>query len=100
MAIRPVYLVSNGKVIKSEYEFQWYAGFSVAQKQRSIAALHNAVKSANKEANPLEISTKGTIDLGVKLSAFNLKLDGYIREYFPEFQSLFKRRSVSRPAGA
>ena len=39
MAIRPVYLVSNGKVIKSEYEFQWYAGFSVAQKQRSIAAL-------------------------------------------------------------
>ena len=65
MAIRPVYLVSNGKVIKSEYEFQWYAGFSVAQKQRSIAALHNAVKSANKEANPLEISTKGTIDLGV-----------------------------------
>ena len=80
MAIRPVYLVSNGKVIKSEYEFQWFAGFSMAQKQRSIAALHNAVKSANKAANPLEISTTGTVELGVKLSAFNLKLNGYTLE--------------------
>lgn len=80
MAIRPVYLVSNGKVIKREYEFQWFAGFSVAQKQRSIAALHNSVKSVNKEAAPLEISTKGTVELGVKLSAFNLKLNGYTLE--------------------
>lgn len=89
MAIRPVYLVSNGKVIKSEYEFQWFAGFSVAQKQRSIAALHNAVKSANKEANPLEISTKGTIDLGVKLSAFNLKLKGYTLENIFQSSKVF-----------
>ncbi|MBP1534396.1 MAG: hypothetical protein IK999_09765 [Ruminococcus sp.] len=80
MAIRPAYSVSDGKVIKSDYEFQWFAGFSPAQKQRSIVSLHNAVKSANKEAKPLEISTKGIVDLGVKLSAFNLKLNGYTLE--------------------
>lgn len=80
MAIRPAYFISNGNVIKNEYEFQWFAGFSLAQKQRSIVALHNSVKSANKEATPLEISTKGFIDLGVKLSAFNLKLNGYTLE--------------------
>ena len=80
MAIRPAYYIKNGQIIKSDYEFQWFSGFSLAQKQRSIAALHNAIISANQEANPLEISTKGTIDLGRKLSAFNLKLNGYTLE--------------------
>lgn len=89
MAIRPVYSTSNGKVIKSEYEFQWFAGFSLAQKQRSIVALHNAVKSANKDATPLEISTKGLIDLGVKLSAFNLKLNGYTLENIFQSSKVF-----------
>lgn len=89
MAIRPVYSTSNGKVIKNEYEFQWFAGFSLAQKQRSIVALHNAVKSANKDATPLEISTKGLIDLGVKLSAFNLKLNGYTLENIFQSSKVF-----------
>ncbi len=89
MAIRPAYFISNGKVIKNEYEFQWFAGFSLAQKQRSIVALHNAVKSANKESTPLEISTKGLIDLGVKLSAFNLKLNGYTLENIFQSSKVF-----------
>ncbi|SEH48734.1 hypothetical protein SAMN02910265_01010 [Ruminococcus flavefaciens] len=89
MAIRPVYSTSNGKVIKNEYEFQWFAGFSLAQKQRSIVALHNAVKTANKKATPLEISTKGIIDLGVKLSAFNLKLNGYTLENIFQSSKVF-----------
>lgn len=89
MAIRPAYFISNGNVIKNEYEFQWFAGFSLAQKQRSIVALHNAVKSANKEADPLEISTKGLIDLGVKLSAFNLKLNGYTLENIFQSSKVF-----------
>ena len=89
MAIRPVYSTSNGMVIKSEYEFQWFAGFSLTQKQRSIVALHNAIKSANKDATPLEISTKGLIDLGVKLSAFNLKLNGYTLENIFQSSKVF-----------
>lgn len=62
MAIRPAYYIKNGQIIKSDYEFQWFSGFSLTQKQRSIAALHNAIISANQEANPLEISTKASME--------------------------------------
>ena len=90
MAIGPAYYMKSGITIKSDYEFQWFSGFSLAQKQRSIAALHNAIISANQEANPLEISTKGTIDLGRKLSAFNLKLNGYTLENIFQVQKSFQ----------
>lgn len=89
MAKRPAYYIKNGQIIKSDYEFQWFSGFSLAQKQRSIAALHNAIISANQGANPLEISTKGTIDLGRKLSAFNLKLNGYTLENIFQSSKVF-----------
>ena len=89
MAIRPAYFVTNGKVIKSEYEFLWFAGFSLAQKQRSVVSLHNAIKTSNAEAKPLEISTKGIIALGVKLSAFNLKLNGYTLENIFQSSKVF-----------
>ena len=89
MAIRLAYFVTNGKVIKSEYEFQWFAGFSLAQKQRSVVSLHNAIKTSNAEAKPLEISTKGIIALGVKLSAFNLKLNGYTLENIFQSSKVF-----------
>lgn len=89
MAIRPAFSIKNGKIIKDDYEFQWFSGFSLAQKQRSIDALHNAIVFMNKEANPLEISTKGTIDLGIKLSAFNLKLNGYTLENIFQSSKVF-----------
>ena len=89
MAIRPAYFVKNGKVIKSEYDFQWFAGFSLAQKQRSIVSLHHAIQTADTEAKPLEISTKGLIDIGVKLSAFNLKLNGYTLENIFQSSKVF-----------
>ena len=89
MAIRPAFSIKNGKIINDDYEFQWFSGFSLAQKQRSIDALHNAIVFINKEANPLEISTKGTIDLGIKLSAFNLKLNGYTLENIFQSSKVF-----------
>ena len=96
MAIRPAYFVTNGKVIKSEYEFQWFAGFSLAQKQRSVVSLHNAIKTSNAEAKPLEISTKGIIALGVKLSAFNLKLNGYTLENIFQSSKVFSNGGTYR----
>ena len=76
MATRPVYYISGGKVCRRDVEFEWFAGFSVSQKQRSVNSLHNAIRALVPDAHPLEISTKSTEPLGVKLSAFNLKLDG------------------------
>lgn len=80
MAKRPVFYADGNAVKCVDIEFQWFPGFVVSQKRKSIAALHEAVKAEYPGAGPLEISTKGEIPLGNKLSAFNLKLDGYYLE--------------------
>ncbi|MCI8327315.1 MAG: hypothetical protein HFI37_06020, partial [Lachnospiraceae bacterium] len=58
MAKRPAFFVRQGKVISEMYSFEWYPGFAVSQKQKSIKSLHNAIKKADLNARPLEISTK------------------------------------------
>lgn len=76
MAERPVFFNCQGKTLSRLYSFQWFPGFAVSQKQRSIESLHGAVRDADPSARPLEVSTKSREALGRKLSAFNLKLDG------------------------
>lgn len=48
-------------------------GFAVSQKQKGIKIIHDRYVSSFKGIMPLEISSKSEVDLGVKLSAFNLK---------------------------
>lgn len=48
-------------------------GFALSQKQKGIKIVHDSYIRNFKGIEPLEISSKSTIDLGVKLSAFNLK---------------------------
>lgn len=55
-------------------DFVWHPGFSVAQKQRSIEALHAAAIEALGGGPLLEVSTKSPVRLGQRLSAFNLRL--------------------------
>jgi len=92
MAIRPLYLPGlNGTklVIPVEIEFQWFPGFSITQKQKSIACLHAAAAQRN-IANVLEISSKSPNTLGIQLSAFNLKFpmrDGHHISIENVFQS-------------
>jgi hypothetical protein len=58
-------------VVEKEIEFEWFPGFSVVQKQRSISSLHD--KAANENVHPiLEISSKSPDEAGVRASAFNL----------------------------
>jgi hypothetical protein len=47
---------------------------SVSQKQKSIASLHEATRARLGVSNILEISSKSSEPLGVRLSAFNLLL--------------------------
>lgn len=75
MAERPVFFHDCGKVVSKTYSFEWFPGFSVSQKQKSIESLHCVVIQEDTDARPLEVSTKSRIPVGVKLSAFNLKLD-------------------------
>jgi len=77
MAERPVFISSvkeNGYVSVQNIEFEWFPGFSEKQKQRSIQSLHNNFKKTSPSANVLEISSKSEEELGIALSAFNLKI--------------------------
>ena len=77
MAKRPIFISSNetDSLVKvKEIEFEWHAGLSVSQKQKSIDALHDAAQKELNLNNILEISSKSKVSLGISLSAFNLKL--------------------------
>lgn len=73
MAERPIFLprIKPPFVQEKIISFKWYPGFSKAQAQRSIAALHQSAQEAG-HTPLLEISSKGTEELGIALSAFNL----------------------------
>lgn len=96
LAERPAYFINNGKVSAKSYSFEWFSGFAVSQKQKSIDSLHNAILKIDGSANPLEISTKSKNPLGVKLSAFNLKLDGYTLENIFQSSKVFASGGVYR----
>lgn len=75
MATRPIFIpLEHGKIGVKEkmIEFTWAAGMATSQKQKSIRDLHRVAGIHGHEA-VLEISSKSENDLGVKLSAFNLK---------------------------
>ncbi len=76
MARRPVFMSKEvfPYYEQVEIEFDYYQGFDVSQKQKSIKSLHaNFVNLYTREV--LEISTKSTEALGVALSAFNLSME-------------------------
>ncbi|SFV58490.1 FIG01245625: hypothetical protein [hydrothermal vent metagenome] len=77
MANRPIFLSTNNlkQLFKEEnIDFQFYNGFSVSQKLKSVKSLH---QSANKLGfnNILEVSTKSNLKIGWALSAFNLMVE-------------------------
>lgn len=75
MANRPVFMSKNTfpyYEIKN-VEFEWFPGFSVAQKQRCVGGLHKAFSDLYPGKNVLEVSTKGLVETGKKLSAFVLE---------------------------
>ena len=75
MASRPVFLLGESAlVVERAVDFEWHPGFSVAQKQRSIHALHEAAaRDSSQPRRLLEVSTKGDTTLGKQLSAFQLQ---------------------------
>lgn len=90
MAERPVFFLSRGRVTSKSYSFEWFPGFSASQKRKSIDSLHRAVLQASPSARPLEVSTKGGEPLGVRLSAFQLRLDGRTLENIFQSSKVFQ----------
>lgn len=75
MAERLAFFAKNNKVYSRVVKFEWMPGLSVAQKKRSMANMHRSIPG-----NSLEVSTKSDTNIGVKLSAFNLHLNGVLLE--------------------
>ena len=75
MAQRPVYVPGKNGCFATTFtpEFTWNGGFAVSQKQKNIDALHAAFNRRFPDKKVLEISSKSRQELGIKLSAFNLK---------------------------
>jgi len=76
MAERPIFIPygdGNRLVREVLIDFAWNPGFAPVQKKKNIAALH-ASAAAKGFPSLLEVSTKSEEALGVRLSAFNLKV--------------------------
>jgi hypothetical protein len=91
MARRPIFVpLPSGTSYVDEklVDFEWHAGFAKSQMQKSIRSLHAAAEKLGIYPM-LDISSKSTEELGVKLSAFNLMLtvkDGRILSVECAFQ--------------
>ena len=74
MAEKIVFISSKDKPFEEALiTYQYYSGFAVSQKQKSIQSLHEAIRDRFSGKKILEISTKSENELGIRLSAFNLK---------------------------
>lgn len=77
MAKRPYFISLNNDndFFKEELcEFDYYNGFALSQKQKSINSLHKEILKKYPNAKILEVSRKSENEIGIQLSAFNLTL--------------------------
>ena len=97
MANRPVFRTFETAPFYAQYdtEFEFFPGFSLAQKQRCIVSLHDSFRRRFPGEKILEISSKSAEPLGVSLSAFNLTLD--TASYGPKsVETLYQASKVFR----
>lgn len=75
MANRPVYCSTDTSPYYKavDVEFEFFSGFSIQQKQRSIRSLHESFLEKADDKKVLEVSRKSDNLIGNRLSAFNLK---------------------------
>lgn len=77
MAERPVFIPrpDESRLVEDiSVSFMWHNGMCPSQKKKNVLALHEAASSRNLKPL-LEVSTKSESRLGMRLSAFNLKVD-------------------------
>ena len=101
MANRPVFIPSDSKeamVFIESLDFEWFAGFSVAQKKKSVESLHKAFIDKYPSKKVLEISSKSESELGVMLSAFNLQIE-LANGHKASVESLYQSSKVFEQGG-
>lgn len=95
---RPCFIIENDsntdKIVKKNIKFDFYPGFADIQKQKNILSFHNEIRKIYpyEKYKILEVSTKSEIDLGKKLSAFNLEFPDY--DYKTSVEAIFQSSKV------
>lgn len=74
MAYRPVFYGDAFGYKKYMIDFEFFTGFSLSQKQKSIQSLHNSIIRTFPERKILEVSSKSLDEIGRQASAFNLNV--------------------------
>lgn len=74
MAKRPIFLANLNGFSQEMIEFDFFPGFSVSQKQKSISSLHSNISKRYPNKKILEVSTKSQDKPGEDASAFNLMI--------------------------
>jgi type I restriction enzyme M protein len=97
-----IYFLSTeekGKLfIEKKVKFDFYGGFDISQKRKTITSFHEAIKKQNANLNILEVSSKSQDDIGVKLSAFNLEYDNGDERY--KVENIYQSSKVFEKGGA
>ncbi len=90
MATKMCFLTSNENVFDEVIiEFEYIKGMAFSQKQKNVLSFHKYIQQKYPNKKILEVSTKSDNELGVKLSAFNLKLDGKYLECIFQSSKVF-----------
>lgn len=96
MAERKVFIAEKNGVCEEIVNFRYFSGFALVQKRKSIAELHDAIRK--KYGKPaLEISSKSPDELGIRLSAFNLKIEIDGKPY--PIENIFQASKVFEKGG-
>jgi hypothetical protein len=94
MASRPIFLPTRNEPLLARevrVEFHWHPGMAMSQKRKNVTALHEA--AAEKGFAPLlEISSASEVELGRRLSAFNLKV--FVGDRDIPFESAYQGSKV------
>ncbi len=101
MSERPCFLIGDGESFfyKEEiFEFEWFSGFALQQKQKSIQSFHKAILEKYPKAQILEISKSSTKNLGKEFSAFNLKFKMDNEKEYP-LECVFQSSKVFENGG-
>lgn len=81
MATKMCFLSSVSQAYREEIiSFEYIKGMAFSQKQKNVLSFHSSIGKQFPNAKILEVSTKSQNELGVALSAFNLKLNGFFVE--------------------
>ena len=91
MATKMCFAVGSSKAFDEIIvEFEYIKGMAFSQKQKNVLSFHKSIQKKFPNSKLIEISTKSQSPLGVKLSAFNLKLDGYPLECVFQSSKVFE----------